>query len=387
MFPGVPNARDDRLAPLTGIRFAAALGILLFHYGGALVEGAPAWARALQTGGHAWVSLFYVLSGFVLAWANPRPMDRAERRAFLAARLARLYPAYLLAFALSAPFALARWSGDGAAGLLKAAVVAVASLLLVHAWLPPISRLWNPPGWSTSAIATFYAAFPYATARLAGRSRRGLALAMAAAWAASLALPLAYLALRPDGPGAELLRHEPRWLEALKFHPVARLGEFVAGVALGLLLRRGAALPARAAGPAVALALGAVVGALAWSGFPYVLVHNGLLVPLWLLLIAGLARLAEGGGAVARGLSARPLQALGDASFALYALQDPLWRWAELLARDPGTPASPAYVLGFAAGAVAISVAVSRWVERPARRALRAALGSAPLAAARPPAP
>ncbi|GAO02260.1 acyltransferase [Anaeromyxobacter sp. PSR-1] len=383
----MPSARDDRLAPLTGIRFAAALGILLFHYGGPLVAGAPAWARALQTGGYAWVSLFYVLSGFVLAWANPHPMDRAERRAFMTARLARLYPAYLLAFALSAPFALARWSGDGAAGLAKAAVVAGASLLLVHAWLPPISRLWSAPGWSTSAIATFYAVFPFATARLSRLSRRGLALALCAAWAASLALPLAYLALRPDGPGAELLRHEPRWLEALKFHPVARLGEFLAGVALGLLLRRGAALPRRLAGPAAALALAAAVAALAWSGFPYVLVHNGLFVPLWALLVAGLAGVASAGGALGRALSARPLQALGEASFALYALQDPLWRWAELLVRTPGSAASPGFVLGFSAFAVAVSLAVSRWLERPARRALRAALGQAPLAAARPPAP
>ena len=33
--------RTDRLAALTGLRFAAALGILLFHYGAPLVVGAP----------------------------------------------------------------------------------------------------------------------------------------------------------------------------------------------------------------------------------------------------------------------------------------------------------------------------------------------------------
>ncbi len=114
------------------------------------------------------------------------------------------------------------------------------------------------------------------------------------------------------------------------------------------------------------------------------LLHNGLLVPLWVAAILGLA---TGEGLVARALASRPAQALGDASFALYALQGPLWRWSELLFGEPGTPAPAAFVIAFAAFAVAVSLGVARWVERPARRALRTALGTAPLAAARPPAP
>ena len=332
----VPPPRADRLAPLTGVRFGAALGILLFHYGAPLLTGAPAWATTLQRGGHAWVSLFYVLSGFVLAWANPTPMGRAERRSFYATRLARLYPAYLLAFVLSAPFALEHWSADGPLGLLKTGIVAGATLLLVQAWLPPIARLWNTPGWSTSVVAAFYAAFPFVVTRLARLSRRGLALALAAAWASSLALPLLYLALRPDGPGAELLAREPVWLEALKFHPIARGGEFLAGVALGLLHRRGLAVPRRAGGALAIAAFGLALAGLAWGGLPYVLLHNGLLVPLWVAAILGLA---TGEGLVARALASRPAQALGDASFALYALQGPLWRWSELLFGEPGRPA------------------------------------------------
>ncbi len=366
-------SRPDRLASLTGLRFVAALGILFFHFGAPLLAGTPAWAGTLQRGGHAWVSLFYILSGFVLAWANPDPMGRAERRAFYTVRLARLYPAYLLAFVLSTPFALERWTGEGPVGLLKASIVGGASLLLVQAWIPPIARLWNAPGWSTSAVASFYAAFPFLTARLARRSRRGLAVAFAAAWASSLALPLLYLAFRPDGPGAELLAREPGWLEALKFHPLARGGEFVAGVALGLLHRRGLALPRSAGGPVALAALGLALAGLAWGGLPYVLLHNGLLVPIWAALVLGLA---TGNGALSRALSSRPARRLGDASFALYALQEPLWRWARrLVPDDPAAAPSAAFVAGFAVFAIAASMLVSRSLERPARRALRALLG------------
>ncbi|HVI95999.1 MAG TPA: acyltransferase [Anaeromyxobacter sp.] len=372
----------ERLAALTGLRFAAALGILLYHYGAPLTAGAPAWIERVRTGGHAWVGLFYVLSGFVLAWANPEPLDPPARRAFWIARGARLYPAYLLAFGLSAPFALERWAGGGPLGVAKAAVVAGAALLLVQAWAPPIARLWNTPGWSTSVVAAFYAAFPFLAARLARLSRRGLAAAALGAWAAALALPLAYLALRPDGPvdGETLRWDEPLWLEALKFHPLARAGEFACGVALGLLHRRGVALP-RAGAAAAPLALGGAVALLAWGGAPFVLVHNGLLVPLFAIAILGLA---TGRGPLARALGSRPAAVLGDASFALYALQEPLWLWSRTLAAaDRGAPASAAFVVAYAATAAAIAVLVSRLLERPARRALRAAFGGERMAVAR----
>lgn len=367
--------RPDRLAALTGLRFAAALGVLLYHYGEPLLAGAPAWMERVRTGGHVWVGLFYVLSGFVLARAHPVEMDAAERRTFWIARVARLYPAYLLAFLLIAPFALDRWADGGMIASAKAAVVALASLLLVQAWLPPIARLWNAPGWSTSVFLAFYVAFPFVVARLAPLSRRRLGAALAGAWALSLSFPLAWLALRPDGPVASWSWGEPFWLEAMKFHPVARAGEFLAGVALGLLHRRGLALPPRAAVAAAPLALGAIVAVLAWGGAPYVLVHNGLLVPLFAVVVLALTGVA---GPAGRLLGSRPAQVLGDASFALYALQEPLWLWARRLTSEPAAPAAPAsavFVLAFAAAATVVAVAVSRGLERPARRALRAALG------------
>jgi peptidoglycan/LPS O-acetylase OafA/YrhL len=367
--------RNDRLAALTGLRFAAALGILLFHYGGPLVAAAPAWVERIRVGGHVWVGLFYLLSGFVLARAHPEPMRPAERRSFYAARAARLYPAYLLAFLLAAPFAMARWSDGGPLAGAKAALVAVAALLLVQAWVPPIARLWNAPGWSTSVVLSFYAAFPFVAARLARLSRRGLAGALAAAWLLSLAFPAAYLALRPDGPIADVSWNEPFWLVALKFHPLARAGEFLAGVALGLLDRRGLAL-ARGGGAVAAAALAATLLVLAWGGVPYVLLHNGALVPLFALALLGIARSR---GLLGRALASGPARVLGDASFALYALQEPLWLWARRLAGvEPGSEASAGFVLGYAAAAVTLAVAVSTSLERPARRALRAVLERSP---------
>lgn len=360
--------RPARVDALSGLRFWAALGILLFHYGGAFTAGLPAWVERLRTGGHVWVGLFYVLSGFVLAYANPRPLDASGQRAFWTARFARLYPAYLLAFALYAPFALERWEGSGAAGIAKGAVVALACLTLTQAWLPPIARIWNPPGWSTSVVASFYLAFPRLLRVLAPRSRTALWVVAAAAWGASLGLPLLYVTIAPDGAGAEILAREPRWLEALKFHPLARAGEFVAGVALGLLVRTRGVRLGRAGGPAALAALAAGAALLAWGDAPYVFLHNGLIVPLFAIVVLGLA--SDARSVLARLLGSRLGRDLGDASFALYALQDPLWRTARALHGDPA-PASAAFTAGFVVLAVVIAVAVSRGLERPARRWLR----------------
>lgn len=370
----------ERLAPLTGLRFAAALGILLFHYGAPLVAGAPRWVETIRAGGYVWVGLFFLLSGFVLGRAHPAPMARDERRTFWAARVARLYPAYLLAFLLAAPFALERFPAGAPLSGAKAALVGAAALLLVQAWVPPIARLWNAPGWCASAVAAFYAAFPWIAARLSRLSRRGLAAAAAAAWLAGVGLAAAYALAAPDGPVADFTWGEPAWLEALKFHPLARAGEFVAGVALGLLDSRRPLL-ARGGGLAAAAALAAELALLASGAVPYVLLHNGALLPLLAVVVIGAARAR---GPIGRALASRPAAALGNASFALYALQEPLWAWARRLFGGEGE-ATPAFVAAFAAAAIALSVAVSSGLERPARRALRAALGRA--LAPRPAAP
>jgi peptidoglycan/LPS O-acetylase OafA/YrhL len=197
-----------------------------------------------------------------------------------------------------------------------------------------------------------------------------------------MAIAVAYLAIRPDGPVSDPFFDEPFWLEAVKFNPVARVPEFLAGVALGLLHRRGVRL-GRAAPAAAWVGLVGAAALLAWGGLPFLVVHNGGLVPLYGLALLGLA---EGRGVLARALGSRPARALGDASFALYVLQDPLWRAAKASSPWPDVPPPAGFVLLFAAAAVAVSLAVARWLERPARRAIRLRAGGLRAAAAAPPA-
>src|SRR6478752_7231975 len=92
--------RRDTLPALTGLRFVAALLVVLFHYQflvPGLAQSAVPGARVIQAG-FVGVSIFFVLSGFILAYTylDPDGTMRSTVSAFWHARFARIYPAYAL---------------------------------------------------------------------------------------------------------------------------------------------------------------------------------------------------------------------------------------------------------------------------------------------------
>lgn len=372
-----------QLRALTGLRFVAALHVALYH---ALrpvlvdVDGAGNPLLTFIANGPAAVTLFFVLSGFVLVQSVGAAghLDGEQRRvpwrAFIAARLARIAPVYLLALAVVVPLGLAarhRGLVDDPLGPLSFVLVAAG----LQAFVPEAALRWNPPAWSVSAELFFYVCFPVVVVVLARWTTTARSRFAQTLWLLGLLAPLAYLYLDPDHLTWPKPGDEGFWLHLVQFNPLLRLPEFVVGVVAGLLWRRGGAIPAQLRGPVVVVAIVGSVVVASIAGVPRLLLHNGLLAPAYAALIVALS---YGEGAVARVLSSSPLQRLGEASYALYLLHVPLLMWAMALTKTSAAKGlSPTVaVVVVVLAAIPLSLLVERVVERPARRFLRARLMS-----------
>ncbi|WP_369184226.1 acyltransferase family protein [Streptomyces sp. Y1] len=359
----------SRLPSLTGLRFWAALLVVLYHLSRKV--GELPLLSPLAWYGRSGVTFFFVLSGFVLAWTYQG--SAASAGAFARRRFARIWPLHALATVLSL-------GADAAIGAALPVAAALWSLVLLHTWAPSTVYGGNPASWSLGAEAWFYLLFP-ALLRLSGARRR--------AW-----LPLAALcaALGPALWAAGALLPGDAALRGflLDYLPLTRTPQFVLGVVTGLAVRHGL-LPrlrlAPAAGAVAAwhLALvpwhAAVPDAL-WYG-PYSAAQL-LPAPLFAALLAAAAQ-RDAAGTAPRLLAGRAAVRLGEWSYAWYLVHELGIRcWLAWYGRPaPGLARAGVWLL-LAGGSLAVAAVLYHRVERPCERLLRGAARSPNTAAPLP---
>lgn len=324
------------------------------------------------------LSFFFTLSGFVLAYTY---LERTQtppinRRHFWALRFSRVYPVYGLALVVTFPiFVLAMGTRQPPATLAETIGNGLAAIFLVQSWSPYSAHAWNPPGWSLSCEAFFYLLFPWIAQWVDRRTNQGLFLTMGWMWVFSLLPALAYELLEPDGVERVAWTTEAFWLFVVKFNPLLRLPEFVVGIALGkFYLRLTPEENLGGDGRGVILSTTAIAGILAIcatsESFSFLKLHNGLLTPLFALMIYGLAR---GGGPIAALFRHPWLVLCGDATYALYILHYAVITYLMVvIAIARGRIMGPIeFLIGCVALGLALSVFVYLRYEVPVRKYLR----------------
>ncbi|MGP8259865.1 MAG: acyltransferase family protein [Acidobacteriaceae bacterium] len=296
---------------LTGLRALLALGIMFFHF-------TPPHMQLLSPvidSAYVFVGVFFLLSGFVLAYNYSGRSVPLRKREFWRARFARVYPIYLLSLAISFTMLQAEWHARTHVDFFTGLIL---TPLLLQGWNPALATFWNTVAWTLSAEALLYATFPWLIRLPWPKSPARLIALLVAIWAIGLVPHSLYILFNPDHLAAPVNRYSSGyWLRALKYTPLSYACTFLAGVALGklqtsltLTSRRRALV---ADGSLIALA---AFYTLAISHVPFILLHGGLLIPLFAALLIGLS----GPNPVASIFAWRPLVLLGQASYCLFLL-------------------------------------------------------------------
>lgn len=141
-----------KISSLTSLRFFAAALIVVFHtqreFG---YFGLAAHFSLPQA-----VSLFFVLSGYILAHTHNAIESKSELALFYVKRIAKIWPLHLVGACVA--FWLIRYDGGPIMGLSI-----TLNALLLHAWSVNQDTYFSLNGvsWSLSVEAFFYAIFPF----------------------------------------------------------------------------------------------------------------------------------------------------------------------------------------------------------------------------------
>lgn len=363
------TAGRPRIESLTGLRWCAALAVFLSHN----VPGGktPLIISTFFSSGYMGVTLFFVLSGFVLTvtygnvMAKPRMVDIWN---YAVARAARVMPLYWLVLALVAVVWLFFGPGATTGGLWW-------HFLAIQAWTGDLKLAysWNGPGWSVGVELFLYAMFPLLVllTGVLNSTRKVVILAVFVVISMATLVVIFHLngndALPMSDPASA-----HRWIYR---SPLLRLGDFTLGICGALIYSRERdRINLVKAAPWVAAAMAMLI--LGLMATPQLLDSSSASYDLAFavpgaVLILSLALAPHRG--IARFLGSFVLVALGELSYAFYLIHAPVGGQFQLLGISPNgfTPVSVTVVILALLFLVALSWLLHVAFERPARIFLR----------------
>lgn len=348
------------------MRCFAALNLLFFHFSN------PKWFGPLNpviNAGFISVSYFILLSGFVLAYNYSQRAQRGELHTgkFWKARFSRLYPVYLLSLLLSWEMISIEYKAHSSGMFWWGMLL---TPLLLQGWVPELTTFLNTPAWTMSSEAFFYGLFPWLVRWTPPKRTLKLLAILGGLWMLGMLAPTLYMIFLPDGDPHPGRYTGGYWMRALKFTPLPHLASFLFGVFLAELDRRilrDSQFRLLLCGIGFAALYCVMVFR---EHLPYAMLHDGLLMPLFGILILGLA----GENLISKIVGFRLFVIVGEASYCLYLLHFNMWSLLHrsglleatgLIRWDPWI----SYLT-----IIALALATLHLVERPMQRKLRTLL-------------
>lgn len=353
-----------RLNGLTILRFFAALWVLLFHLHSRIPLPFSYWVGNFFANGAYAMSLFFILSGTVLAYGYHGLQNQpAEIQRFYVARLARIYPAYAVVHVVALFWFAAPWPQEW----VKWIFVNSLSALGLQAWfLHTLSYGVNGGTWSISVEFFFYALFPALLPLMKWLCQSG-----------GIPRVCLYLGLLIGFLGLADYAFNSQGTFVYYVLPILRLPEFMLGMVVGLALLKPPP-PTRAPGLVLLVAVAVFAAAAANPVFKTGLWMraNFFVVPALAWLIHAVARTEQRLQLDWKGGLSRGLIYLGEISYSLFLASLVVllfldsravfaWKQSFLLAYSPGW-----LWLVAVAASLAGAAALHGLVERPARRAI-----------------
>lgn len=338
---------------LTFTRFLAALTIIIFHYGKDSFPFNNDLIQHFAKEGAFAVSCFFCLSGYILSHVYYKTENRFDKKSFYLKRFARIYPLYLLGFviALVSGIILINSFPKGNSIILQ--------LFGLHAWVPGICLEINFPSWSLSVEFFFYLCFPFLLKLFELSSTKKIIFFTLTIWIISA---ISHIFLKSvDWPESK------SWQEFILYNPLFHINTFIFGMAASIIKIRTKFSCTNFASNAIFLMSGLLLFLLmATSNFIVPWVHNGLLAPLFVLIIISLHLNQKG---IATIFALKPLVFLGNISYAMYILQHPVRQWFEQILKYTSFSLSkPIIFYLYLIPLILISALAFLYIEKPLRK-------------------
>ena len=359
--PAAATTRKPPLPALTGIRTLLAIFIILFHF----TPPHLGFLYPIINNGYVFVGVFFLISGYVLTYNYADRAKTLVKREFWLARFSRLYPVYLLVLLISFRMVQDEWHARSHFEFWQGMIM---TPLVLQGWSPSVATFWNTVAWTLSSEVVLYAAFPWLIRLPWPKKPARLILLLIALWIVGLIPHSLYLLLNPDHIVGPVDRYSSTQLiRFLKYTPLPYVCTFLIGVTLGKL-QHALTITSRQRLVLSFVSL-TLVGVFFYTlvlRTPYLLMHGGLMTPVFAALMLGLS----GPHAISAVFSWRPLLLIGESSYCLYLLHFNVFQLVHtyhvperlhLLAFDPWL----SYGI-----LILLALATFHFVETPARRAI-----------------